>query len=239
MTDVRPRIRAILFDVGGTLVYEPDMVGWSEQARPFHLGINPDDLARAYIKVLAEIGKFSSSQDWEGEIVDFWRRTLSLAARKVVSRSIASKFVAANKERSLPVRLYSDACPCLDQLRQDHRPLGIISNSDSETRVRQVLELAGILDYFDRIVSSGTEGIEKPNPTIFLRAVRRMNVKPAEALYIGNKADVDARAARSAGLHGVWVNRGGPGLGTDPSEVASLLEVPVCVRRIEQGVLVT
>lgn len=233
MSDVRPRVRAVLFDVGGTLVYEPDFAGWAEQAHASHLDIDSDELAHAYVEVLAEVDREPRRGDREAGAVDFWRRTLSRAAQKYVSESAASSFVAAGKERSDPFRLYSDTRPCLDQLRRDHRPLGVISNSDSEVRVRQVLDQGGILDYFDQIVSSGSEGVEKPDAEIFLRAVRRMGVKPAEALYVGNKADTDAKAAQAAGLYGVWVNREGLSPGEDPSEIRSLLEVPLCVRRIE------
>jgi len=238
MPDVRPRIRAVLFDVGGTLVYEPDISEWAERARRCSLDIDPDKLSDAYVEVLIEVDAEPRSRNPHAAMVDFWRRTLSRAAKKDVSKSTATQFVAAGKERSAPVQLYSDTRPCLDQLRQDHRPLGVISNSDSEVRVRQVLNQGGILEYFDRIVSSGTEGVEKPDPEIFLRAVQRMGVRPAEAFYVGNKALIDAKAAQSAGLYGVWLNREGTGFGGALPEIASLLEIPLSVRRIEQGLSV-
>jgi 2-haloalkanoic acid dehalogenase type II len=238
MPDVRPRIRAVLFDVGGTLVYEPDIYEWAERARRCSLDIDPNKLSDAYVEVLIEVDAKPQSRDPEAAMADFWRRTLSRAAQKDVSESTAAQFVAVRKDKSAPVQLYSDTRPCLDQLRQDHRPLGVISNSDSEARVRQVLNQGGILEYFDRIVSSGTEGVEKPDPEIFLRAVQRMGVRPAEALYVGNKAVIDAKAAQSAGLYGVWVNREGTGFGEAIPEIASLLEVLLCVRRIEQGLSV-
>ncbi len=238
MPRLRPRIRAVLFDVGGTLVYEPNIAGWTEQARRLHLDVDPDDLGDAYVEVLTEIDAEPRSPDRGAATIDFWRRTLSRATQKDVPGSAAAEFVAAGKEGSAPVRLYSDARRCLDQLRQDHRPLGVISNSHSEARVRLVLNQVDILAYFDRIVSSGTEGVEKPDPEIFLRAVRRMGVEPAEAMYVGNKVDTDARAAQSAGLYGVWVNREGSGPGKEPIEITSLLEVATCVRRIERGLAV-
>jgi HAD superfamily hydrolase (TIGR01549 family) len=235
MPGIRPRIRAVLFDVGGTLVYEPDISEWAERARRCSVDTDPDTLADAYVKILTEVDTEPRSRDPEAAIVDFWRRTLSRAAKTDVSESTAVQFVAARKDKSAPVQLYSDTRRCLDELRQDHRPLGVISNSDSELRVRQVLNQAGILEYFDRIVSSGTEGVEKPDPEIFLRAVQRMGVGSAEALYVGNKALTDAKGAQSAGLYGVWLNREGVSFGENLPQIASLLEVPLCVRRIEQG----
>jgi FMN phosphatase YigB (HAD superfamily) len=235
MPDVRPRIRAVLFDVGGTLVYEPDLAGWREPARRLHLAIDPDQLERAYVEVLTETASEPRDRNRGAAVVDFWRRTFSRATGKDVSESTAVKIVAARKKNSAPVRLYSDARPCLNRLRQDRRSLGIISNSTSEAVVRLVLDRAGVLGYFDRIVSSGTEGVEKPDPEIFLRAVRGLDLRPAEALYVGNLALTDAKAAHSAGLYGVWLNREGLSFGESLPQITSLLEIPQCIRRIEQG----
>lgn len=234
MPNARRRIHAVLFDVGGTLVYEPDFAGWSGLARRFHLATDPDQLAHAYVEVLTETAKEPKVRAREAA-VDFWRRTFSRATTKNVSERTAVKIVTTLEKKSAPVALYPDTRPCLNRLRRDHRTLGVISNSNSEAVVRLVLDRAGILGYFDRVVSSGTEGVEKPDPEIFLRAVRGLDRRPDEALYIGNLALTDAQAARSAGLHGVWLNREGLSFGESLPQITSLLEVPLCIRRIEQG----
>jgi putative hydrolase of the HAD superfamily len=133
------------------------------------------------------------------------------------------------------VQLYSDTRRCLDILRAQRRALGVVSNSRSEASVRRILDRVGILDYFARVVSSGTEGVEKPDPEIFRRALERMKVPAAEAVYVGNLAQTDAKAASAAGMYGVWLNREGFGFGLDPPEITSLLEVPLVVRRLENG----
>lgn len=228
-------IRAVLFDLGGTLVDERDFSGWTEAASRLYLDFDSDAMAHAYQEVLTEVDAEPPLPDPEERFIDFWRRTLARAARKDVTESTVTKFVATARTTLAPIQLYSDTRRCLDQLRHDRRALGVISNSTSEARVRKILDKVGILEFFDRIVSSGTEGVEKPNPEIFLRAVRRMRVSPREALYVGNLAYTDAKAAEAAGLTGVWLNREGFGFGEDPPEITSLLEVPLCIRRIEMG----
>ena len=235
MNAARARVRAVLFDLGGTLVDECDFAGWTEDARKLYLDVDPDDLRHAFQEVQAEIDAEPPGPDRDATLLEFWRRTLSRAAQREVTESTVEKFFAARRRGTDPLQLYSDTRRCLDQLRHEHRALGVVSNSTSEARVRQILDRVGILDYFDRIVSSGTEGVEKPEPEIFLRAVRRMSVAPTEALYVGNLACTDAKAARSAGLWALWLNRDGFGFGEDPPEITSLLEVPLCVRRIEMG----
>jgi len=124
---------------------------------------------------------------------------------------------------------------CLDTLAHERRHLGIVSNSSSEASLRRLLDRVGVLSYFERIVSSGTEGVAKPDAAIFRRATERLQVEPTETLYVGNLPWTDTRAALAAGLHSVWLNRDGTGMGSDPPEITSLLEVPLCVRQIERG----
>jgi HAD superfamily hydrolase (TIGR01509 family) len=231
------RVRAVLFDLGGTLVDEKDFDGWSELARRFYLDLDPDNLRHAFLEVESTVDGEPHAFGREDAIVDFWRRTLSRAAGKELDVGTARKFIAAIRENEIPVRLYSDARRCLEILRSERRALGVISNSTSEASVRRILDRVGILDFFERIVSSGTEGVEKPDPEIFRRAVHRLAVRPEEALYVGNLAQTDAKAAEAAGLFGVWLNREGFGYGEDPPEIISLLEVPLMVRRAEAGEL--
>jgi putative hydrolase of the HAD superfamily len=235
MTRDRARIRAVLFDLGGTLVDNQDYAAWAEIARRFLLDFEPDDLRHSVLEVEQEIDAEPRPPGQDAALRLFWRRALSRASGKEISESIAEKFLAALKEAPTPIRLFSDTRRCLDHLKKERRALGVISNSTSEARVRQILHEVGILEYFDRVVSSGTEGVEKPDPEIFHRAVQRMGLRADEALYVGNLAHTDAKAAIAAGLHALWLNREGFGYGDDPPEITSLLEVPLHVRRIELG----
>jgi len=229
------RVRAVLFDLGDTLVDVKDFDGWTELARRVYLDLDPDELRHAYFEVENDVDLRPHPEGREAGIIDFWRRTLSRAAGREVDAATARKFNTVVHEAERPVRLYSDTRRCLDILHAEHRALGVVSNSTSEASVRRILDRVGILDYFARIVSSGTEGVEKPNAEIFLRAVRRLDVRPDEAVHVGNLAHTDAKAAQAAGLTGVWLNREGFGYGDDPPEITTLLEVPTFVRRLENG----
>ena len=223
----------MLFDLGGTLVDERDYSGWCDLARRFYLEIDPDAMTHAYLEVEREVDESPPPSRGVDAAVDFWRRVLARAAEKEVTSDLATKFVATVRSTERPFGLYSDTRRCLDTLAGEHRHLGVVSNSTSEAQVRQILHKVGILDYFSRVLSSGTEGVAKPDPEIFLRAVRRLHLRPEEAFYVGNLLHTDAKGAAAAGLHSVWRNRYGFGYGEDPPEITSLLEVPMWVRRIE------
>ena len=227
------KVRAVLFDLGGTLVDERDYAGWADLARRVYLDLDADTVVHFFGEVEREIDAAPLAVDREAAYVEFWRRVLSRAAEREVSAEVATKYVKFLRESEPPVRLFSDVRRCLDQLRAERRKLGIVSNSTSEASVRRILDRVGIVDYFDRVVSSGTEGIAKPNPEIFRRATQRLDVAPAEAVYVGNLPATDARAATAAGLHGVWLNREGFGFGDDPPEITSLLEVHVEISQLE------
>lgn len=228
------RIRAVLFDLGGTLVDERDFTGWAELARRIYLDIPPEALQAAYSEVDAEDDLAPLGLDARAVHVEFWRRVLERASGKAVSGETAGRFLDARSSlRDPPIALYSDVRRCLDHLRGERRRLAIVSNSTSEAGVRRILDRVGILEYFERVVSSGSEGVAKPDPEIFRRAVTRLKIAPDEALYVGNLPRTDAVAARAAGLHSVWLHRDGTGLGDDPPEVTSLLEVPLVVRQLE------
>ena len=62
----------------------------------------------------------------------------------------------------------------------------------------------GLASAFDTILISEAEGVKKPDPEIFRRAVARLGVSPADAVYIGDKPDTDVRGAKSAGLRAIW-----------------------------------
>ncbi|HEX7480870.1 MAG TPA: HAD-IIIA family hydrolase [Polyangiales bacterium] len=92
----------------------------------------------------------------------------------------------------------------LERARQAGIRLGVISNS--EGRLEAVLSRVGLRAPFELVVDSQLEGVSKPNPEIFRRALARMNVAPEDALYAGDIPEVDVQGAARAGMHGVLVD---------------------------------
>jgi FMN phosphatase YigB (HAD superfamily) len=215
-------IRVVFFDLGGTLVDERNLEAWAECARASSLRVEVDDLVHFFAEVEQENDAVGNS--WGAEKV--WRQILERATGGPVDLPRVSRFVTCIRERGSMAHLFSDVPRCLDTLRGAGYRMGVISNSPSEEWVRSLLGKVRILEYFEAVVSSGTEGIAKPDPEIFRRAARRLGVAPTEAFHVGNLAHVDAKAALAAGLHAVWLHRDGTGFGEDPPEITSLSELP-------------
>jgi putative hydrolase of the HAD superfamily len=224
------RITTVFFDLGGTLVDERDILGWVEVAVGLGLDIPPDDFAHAYSEVLIETDCAPRVPFQE-----FWRRVLERGAQHAVTPAVSERFVAAYLTRERPLPLFSDTRRCLEDLSADGRTLAIISNSRGEDHVREILIRRDIAEFFRAIVSSGSEGVAKPDPEIFRRALTKLHAAPEESFYVGDLAFTDAKAAAAVGLHSVWLNRWGTGFGDDPPEITSLLEVPLWIQSLERG----
>lgn len=106
-------------------------------------------------------------------------------------------------------KLYSDAPAVLHALSKNYK-LGIIANQPRGTESR--LNTYGIRDYFSVILSSEEEGISKPNPEFFKRAIARSGCLPEEAYMIGDRPDNDIAPAKALGMHTIRIRQGLGGL---------------------------
>ena len=102
-------------------------------------------------------------------------------------------------------------------------PTAVISNADG--RIDRVLRRCGIVDCFDCITDSGIVGSEKPHPAIFEAALREMQAKPAESLYVGDVYSIDYLGARNAGMQAVLFDVAGAYRDRDVPRVESLREL--------------
>ncbi|MEZ7173309.1 HAD family hydrolase [Sporosarcina sp. OR05] len=91
----------------------------------------------------------------------------------------------------------------LDTLKNRSLKLGIISNGREPFQSKNISAL-GIGHFFDAILISESEGIRKPDPLIFQRALERLNVQAFESMYVGDHPMNDVKAARSVGMLSVW-----------------------------------
>jgi putative hydrolase of the HAD superfamily len=77
---------------------------------------------------------------------------------------------------------------------------GLLTNAT--TRLEADLELLGLRDCFDQVVSSARVGLAKPDPRIYRVAAERLGHRPEECIFVDDRAAfVDA--AREIGLTGI------------------------------------
>lgn len=99
--------------------------------------------------------------------------------------------------------LFPDASPTLCALRAAGRKLGLITNGSVRMQSAKLACLA-LSPLFDSILISDAEGVSKPQREIFDRALERLNVSPAHAVFVGDHPEVDVAGARAAGIRAIW-----------------------------------
>lgn len=97
-------------------------------------------------------------------------------------------------EGRLPLK--TGAAQLLSFLKEKGIPMAVASSS-SETIIRTYLDKAGVLHYFDIVVSGQTVAHSKPAPDIFLKAARMLQADPRHCLVLEDSYN-GVKAGRAA-----------------------------------------
>jgi HAD superfamily hydrolase (TIGR01549 family) len=224
MDDSRPR--AILFDAGNTLVF-----AHRERLLDLYRGqgveSNEERLIAAELKARAELA-VSVQDGLRGTEPHLWRQYfITLFRESGVPDHLLEPVGRRLQEVHAQEHLWNWAEPgttaTLEGLLQAGYRLGVISNADG--RMEAVLAAAGLRPYLEFVVDSHLVGAEKPDPRIFLEGLRRMEVAPEEALYVGDLYPVDVVGARGVGMDAVLLDPSGV-LQWPAPRIPSVLDLP-------------
>ena len=152
---------------------------------------------RHYARYLA--GELSLQRQRRERFREVFDPTLSDATADQLSAWYIDQYLAA-------CELYPDVEPTLAHLSA--YPMGIVSNGERSQQQYKLMKTR-IDHYFGPVILSGECGIAKPARGIFELACGSMGACPSQAVYVGDRPDVDAEAARSVGMHGIWLDRSG------------------------------
>jgi len=114
--------------------------------------------------------------------------------------------------------------------------LAVISNSMSNLP-RIFLEEYNLIKYFNVVIISGEVGVRKPNSEIFKLALRNLNVKPWEAVHIGDSLKEDIFGAKRVGMRAIWIkSEEFQILDVEPDCIVnSIREVPKAVSKLDEN----
>jgi putative hydrolase of the HAD superfamily len=228
--DTAAPIRAVLFDAGQTLLY-PDPPVEAVYAREFvHDGVtsNPQGFREALERTWAEILGSAGPNRYGGVRgePEFWRAFLNRVRSHLDGGTVsdgAFARLATHFRAAASWRVYEDVCPALDALRRSGVSMAVVSNWDSY--LPALLEELGLAGYFARVFVSAIEETGKPHPEIFRRACTALDVRPSEALHVGDSPEDDYEGARNAGLRALLLDREGRHAGV-AERIRTLGEIP-------------
>jgi putative hydrolase of the HAD superfamily len=223
-----PDLDTILFDAGGTLVHV-DYTHVVEIAARRGVTLDParmphgDAAARVAIDRRLDVGGRGDDSDHARVPEYFEAMMLGLGIEAELARELGREIRAAHHEEVIWRVPFADAVEALAALRRAGLATAVVSNADG--RVRDLLDRAGLLAHLDYVIDSSEEGVEKPDPEIFRRAVARSGTHPARALYVGDIYSIDVLGARGAGLAACLLDPTGSYAGVDCPRVESLAEL--------------
>jgi HAD superfamily hydrolase (TIGR01509 family) len=189
-----PMIRAILFDIDGTLIDTVD----------FH--------AEAWQKAFREIGKEIPFQEIRSQIGKGGDQLLPVfLSREELEQheeSLSERRAEIFRESYLArVKPFPGVRELMQRLQRDGKAV-VLASSAKGDELQEFKRIAGIDDLIGAETSSDDADKSKPHPDIFLAALERAKVRPEEALAVGD-TPYDAEAAGKAGVKTVGVLCGG------------------------------
>ncbi len=189
-------IKYIFFDVSGTLLGKPSL--WNninEVLKEFGHSKSLQEIKYKH-KLLSEVIHFPDRTDAEfyTKFNSEFLRLLGIIPDELLVNAMFKKCTY------LPWEKYDDT----DVLSQLTVPLGIVSNFN--TTLGDKLN-AFFGPVFSHIIVSETEGVAKPDPEFYQRAIDKVKLTPEEILYIGDSIRLDLEPAMRLGIKSVLIDR--------------------------------
>lgn len=192
-------LRFVFFDVGNTLLFanrprilaplhQRGIVPTEEQLRGLE-----GEVKNKFDDIVEHGGKADHSF-WDMFYARLFEE-FELGDEDLRQQLIANTRTSANWDQLRP-----GTHEALEEIRGKYKT-AVISNADG--KIAAVLARCGIADGFLTITDSGIVGREKPDPVIFDTAMRSVDAKPEESLYVGDVYSVDYRGASGAGMQAV------------------------------------
>ena len=192
--DVEP-VRAVIFDVDGTLVDTVDMHAdaWRRALREFGKEV-------AFEEVRSQIGKGGD------QLMPVF---LSEAEVDEIGERLEKRRGEIFKSEHMPkARAFPKVRELVKRILDDGLQVGLASSAIEE-ELEHYKELAGIADLIDAVTSKDDAEESKPEPDIYAAAVKSLDGPRAEECVVVGDTPYDVIAARRIGIRTIGVRAGG------------------------------
>jgi putative hydrolase of the HAD superfamily len=222
----RRALKTLFLDAGGVLVHP----NWQRVS---------DTLARHGVSApFAALAAADLQAKWQLDTPETVRTTsddergtryfaaVRTAAAVPASAAVDAAFAELRRyhaEHNLYEWVPPDVAPALVRLRGLGLRLVMVSNANGTLHAH--MQRLGLAQYFDLMLDSQCEGVEKPDPELFHRALARSGAVAATTVHVGDLYYVDVMGARAAGIEGWLLDPAGLYADADCPRVATLAEL--------------
>ncbi len=219
-------IQTIFLDAGGVLVHP----NWERVSNslaqhniliPAHRLRNAEPIVKKRMDT-AEIIRSST----DGDRFSTYLRSVIAEAGVEAFRNIdpaLEELHEYNNHWNLWETVPEDVIPTLTALRTEGMKLVVLSNANGT--LRESFERFGLLDKVDFLFDSHEEGVEKPDPAYFQRALTQSGSSAETTIHIGDFYHVDVVGARNAGIRPILLDAANLYEGCDCEKIQSLKEL--------------
>ena len=190
-------IKAIIFDLDGTLLNRDESVKnfIDDQYERFKkwVGNIPKD---TYTKRFIELD--CRGYVWKDKVYQQLVRELEIEG--IDWQYLLQDYISQFPNHCVP---FPNVLSMLEKLKKNNLVLGMITNGFGDFQMNN-LKALGIEKYFKVILVSEWEGIKKPDPEIFERALKKLQVNPNESIFVGDHPENDVIASRNVGMISIW-----------------------------------
>ena len=196
-------VKGAIFDLDGVLVdtAKYHYLAWKELAQELGFDFTEKDNEQLKgvsrmrsLEILLQVGKITATQEQKQELADRKNRRYVQMLQKLTKAD-----------------LMEGAESCILQLRQKGVKIALGSASKNAPFI---LEKLGIHDLFDAVVDGNMVSRAKPDPEVFLTAVRLLGLKPEECCVFED-AQAGIEAAKAAGCLAIAVDKAESLVGAD------------------------
>jgi putative hydrolase of the HAD superfamily len=199
-------IKAIIFDLGGTLLHL-DYPYISTELRKHGYEIAEADFFESVSRINHKMEEVLAANPASTD-ASRWQIYFDWLCDDLQVELDRDDFILNRlKPRHASHNLWNYVLPgtqeLLKTLKSSYR-LAMISNSDG--RAEQKTVQYGLRPHLEFVIDSHCVGIEKPDPKIFDLALEKLALYPGDCLYIGDIYSIDVLGARAAGLTPILID---------------------------------
>lgn len=196
-------VKAVIFDLDNTLL---DFKKMKEQGVRAAIGAMIEaGLDYDEDKAYEEIFEIYHEKGWEYRLIfdDFLNNTIG----KIDNKYLAAAIVAYRRAKEATLLVYPNVRRTLIHLVKHGIKIAVVSDAPSREAWMRIYYL-NLHHVFDLVLTFDDSKVHKPSPIPFKMALEKLQIKPEEALMIGDWPERDVVGASQVGMKTIFARYG-------------------------------